>query len=90
MLVLSRKTGESIVVANSIRVTVVQVSGGSVRIGIDAPREVSILRAELHREIEGENLRSLAVGDAHGAALSQELLGRLRAPGNEKKKRPPR
>ena len=47
MLVLSRKVGESIVISESIRVTVVQTSNGRIRLGIDAPPEVIVLREEL-------------------------------------------
>ena len=48
MLVLSRKVGESIIISDSIRVTVVQSArNGRIRLGIDAPPEVIVLRAEL-------------------------------------------
>jgi carbon storage regulator len=47
MLVLSRKIGEQIHVGPSITVTVVEVNGGRVRLGIAAPQEVQIFRAEL-------------------------------------------
>ena len=47
MLVLSRKVGERIVVADTIVVTVLQVEAGKVRIGIEAPPDVRILRQEL-------------------------------------------
>lgn len=47
MLVLSRKTDESILIDGRIEVTVVQVEGGRVRLGITAPREISIRRSEL-------------------------------------------
>lgn len=73
MLVLTRKTGESIVIANNVRVKIVEVSPGAVRLGIEAPREVSIVRAELHSEIEGANRRAAAV-----AKLPDGLVGRLR------------
>ena len=49
MLVLSRKVGESILISGSIRVTVVQSANGRIRLGIDAPPEVKVLRAELIR-----------------------------------------
>lgn len=47
MLVLSRRINEEIVIDNHIRIRVVQVAGGKVRIGIEAPRDVAIHRAEL-------------------------------------------
>jgi carbon storage regulator len=47
MLVLSRKVGESILISESIRVTVVQAANGHIRLGIDAPPEVRVLREEL-------------------------------------------
>jgi carbon storage regulator len=47
MLVLSRKVGESILISKSIRVTVVQAANGRIRLGIDAPPEVKVLREEL-------------------------------------------
>jgi carbon storage regulator len=47
MLVLSRKHQEQITIGDSITITVVGVQGGKVRLGIDAPREVPVLRREL-------------------------------------------
>lgn len=47
MLILNRKQGESLVIAHRIRVTVVRVQGGRVKIGIEAPDDVPILRREL-------------------------------------------
>ena len=49
MLVLSRKVGESILISESIRVSVVQAANGRIRLGIDAPPEVLVLREELTR-----------------------------------------
>ena len=48
MLVLARKVGEEIVIANDIRLIVVAVQGGKVRLGITAPRHVIVDRAEIH------------------------------------------
>jgi carbon storage regulator len=47
MLVLSRKVGETVVIGNSVTVTVVEVTGNRVRLGISAPEDISILRSEL-------------------------------------------
>ena len=53
MLVLTRKPGEKVVIGNGIAVTVVAVTGNQVRVGIDAPDQVRILRAELLGGQEG-------------------------------------
>jgi len=47
MLVLSRKVGEEIVIGGTIRVRVLSIQGGQIRLGFDAPREVNIQREEL-------------------------------------------
>lgn len=50
MLVLSRKVDEKILIGDDIVVTVVRITGGKVRLGIDAPREVTVLREEVEDE----------------------------------------
>lgn len=55
MLVLSRKLGESIVIGDDIVLTVVEVRGDQVRLGIDAPRSVSVHRKEIHDELVAAN-----------------------------------
>ena len=47
MLVLTRKLSETILIGEDVRVTVVRLEGGQVRLGIDAPRSIAVLRAEL-------------------------------------------
>ena len=47
MLVLSRKVGEKVIVGNNIVLTVVEVNGNRVRLGIEAPRDTAIVRGEL-------------------------------------------
>ncbi|MFA5633363.1 MAG: carbon storage regulator CsrA [Porticoccaceae bacterium] len=47
MLILTRKLGETVVIDHDIRVTVLAVKGGQIKIGIDAPRDVDIVREEL-------------------------------------------
>ncbi len=53
MLVLSRKVGERIWIGDQISVTVVRITGGGVRLGIEAPPEFPIVREELKKQIEG-------------------------------------
>ena len=48
MLVLSRRVGEEIIINENIRVTVVAVKGDRIRLGIEAPRDVAVDRAEVH------------------------------------------
>ncbi len=52
MLVLSRKVGERIWIGENISVTVVRITGGGVRIGIEAPSELPVVREELKTKIE--------------------------------------
>jgi carbon storage regulator len=53
MLVLSRKIGERIWIGDNISVTVVRITGGGVRLGIEAPAEMPVIREELKSKIEG-------------------------------------
>lgn len=50
MLILTRKSGETITIGEDIQIRVLGVKGGQVRIGVDAPREVAVNREELFRE----------------------------------------
>ena len=55
MLILTRKIGESIHIGTEIKVTIVNIDGGQVRVGIDAPREVIVHREEVYNRIMAEN-----------------------------------
>jgi carbon storage regulator len=54
MLVLSRQSDETIIIGDNIRVTIVEVRGDKVRIGIDAPRDVTVHRQEIYDAIRRE------------------------------------
>ena len=54
MLVLSRKVGERILIGDQIAVTVVRITGGGVRIGIEAPAEMPVIREELKASMDKE------------------------------------
>lgn len=59
MLVLTRKTDESVVIGENIVITILSIEGDKVKLGIEAPREIPILRKELHDAIrEQEQLAS--------------------------------
>ncbi len=55
MLVLTRKPGEGIIIGDNIKITVIEVKGGGIRIGIDAPAELKIHRQEVYDRIIQEN-----------------------------------
>lgn len=55
MLVLSRRIGETVVIDEKIRVTVLQAGGRQVRLGIDAPTDIRIQRGEVCRRVQGED-----------------------------------
>ncbi len=62
MLVLSRKIGESIIIASNIVVTVVDFRGDQVRLGVQAPRSVQVYREELFAEVSRQNRAAAGVG----------------------------
>lgn len=55
MLVLTRKIGESINIGNDVKVTIISLEGGQVRLGIEAPRDVIVHREEVYAKILEEN-----------------------------------
>ncbi len=55
MLALSRKKGESLVINNNIEVTILEVKGDQIKLGIKAPREISIYRKEVYDQIQESN-----------------------------------
>jgi len=55
MLVLSRKPGESIVINNDIQLTVVEIRGDKVRLGVVAPRDVPVHRQEVYEAVHGRD-----------------------------------
>lgn len=75
MLVLSRKTNEEIMIGDEVKITIVRVKGNTVRIGIEAPREMAIARGELlfqnEFEIDVDDLENVDNGD--GFALTGKV-----------------
>jgi carbon storage regulator len=61
MLVLSRQRDESIVIGDNVVVTIVDVRGDKVRLGIDAPREISVHRREVYDAIRRENQQAAQI-----------------------------
>lgn len=59
MLILSRKKDESIIIDGNIEIKIVDIEDGKVKIGIDAPRNIDIMRKELYKRIQEENLAAV-------------------------------
>jgi carbon storage regulator len=68
MLVLSRKSNESIVINNNIKVTVVEIRGDKVRLGIEAPKDIPVHREEIYNQINGKSATESLMGPAENAA----------------------
>jgi carbon storage regulator len=73
MLVLTRKTGEGIIIGDDIRITVVEIKGGGIRLGIEAPPEKKIYRQEVFDRICQENKEAMLWDLADLNALSESL-----------------
>jgi carbon storage regulator len=58
MLVLTRRRGEAIMVGDDVKVVVLEVNGDQVRLGVEAPRAVSVHREEVFKEIQEQNTRA--------------------------------
>jgi carbon storage regulator len=72
MLVLTRKTNQSIMIGDDVEVTVLAVSRDKIRLGITAPREVPVFRKEVYISIQGEKAADDGkVGEAVGEALDE-------------------
>lgn len=59
MLALTRRKGESLVINNNIEITILEIRGDQVKIGISAPKEVPVYRKEVYLQIEDENRTAL-------------------------------
>ena len=61
MLALTRKKGEALVINNNIEVTVLEIRGDQIKIGISAPKDVPVYRKEVYLQIQKENEAALSV-----------------------------
>ncbi|OGF98353.1 MAG: carbon storage regulator [Candidatus Glassbacteria bacterium GWA2_58_10] len=73
MLILTRKQGESVAIGDDIQVTVVEIQGKQVKLGVKAPREVAVHRQEIYEKIQQENIRASQVQDLDLSELRQVI-----------------
>jgi len=71
MLVLSRQRDESIIIGDNIVVTIVDIRGDKVRLGINAPTEIPVHRQEVYEAIKRENLRSSRLDPKEAQAIGR-------------------
>ena len=76
MLILTRKSGESITIGDDVKVTVVEIKGKQVRVGIEAPRSYIIHREEVYISIQEENRRAAKESPLSLKGI-KSLLGKL-------------
>jgi carbon storage regulator len=81
MLVLSRRVGDSVIIGDDVVVTVLEIRGDVVRIGVDAPREVAVRRQELLAELADSNRAAASPSSAAVSDLSN-LVSKRNKPGS--------
>ena len=72
MLALTRKKGESLVINNDIEITILEIRGDQIKLGVSAPKEVPIYRKEVYTQIQQEHRKS---ADPQNAQALKELFG---------------
>lgn len=61
MLIITRKKGESLMIGDDIEITINKIDDNSIKIGIKAPKDITILRKELYEQVENENKEAINV-----------------------------
>lgn len=77
MLVLTRKIGESIKINEDVKITVIDVKGKNIRLGIEAPRDTKIYREEVFLRIKQENRTAATSPDIDMGKISQLMKDKL-------------
>lgn len=72
MLALTRKKGEALVINNNIEITILEIRGDQIKIGVTAPKDVPIYRKEVYLQIQKENEAAINVD---GLDMLKDLMG---------------
>ncbi|MCK5737534.1 carbon storage regulator CsrA [bacterium] len=72
MLVLTRRIGESIIIGQNIKVMVTDIQGNQVRLGIEAPKEITVHRGEIYERIREQNMKAI-----QSAKDASDILSKL-------------
>jgi carbon storage regulator len=80
MLVLTRRIGESIKIDDDVKITVIEVKGKNIRIGIEAPKETKIYREELFWKIRQENQSAASSREFDLGKVTQLMKNNLKKP----------
>jgi carbon storage regulator len=76
MLVLTRKPGQSIIIGDNIRITLIEIQGEQARLGIDAPKSIAVYRMEVYEEIAKQNKISLETAGADISGILKFLANK--------------
>lgn len=76
MLVLNRKPGESILIGDDVEIRILEVADGGIKIGIEAPRDRTILRKEIYEQVVQENRKAMEGDNRQLLILKKTDLGR--------------
>jgi carbon storage regulator len=71
VLILTRKSGEGLFIGDDIRITILEIRGKQIRLGIEAPASVIVLREEIYRRIQQENLQAAGARDIDVSQIAQ-------------------
>ena len=70
MLILTRRVGEAVIIGDDVKLTVLGVRGNQVRLGVDAPKTVSVHREEIYDRIKGEQSEGVLKGEGDDGAAT--------------------
>jgi carbon storage regulator len=74
MLVLTRRAGESVMIGDTVTITVLEARGDVIRLGIQAPRDVQVHREEVYRELQAANREAASPTEDAVQAVTKMLL----------------